>query len=1249
MKYGELIQFDPIETVVQLRDSGKEEEARRLVASYVISEDMAERLIDPVFAHLQFDRPQDNKGLLVVGNYGTGKSHLMSVLSAVAERADLASTLRDEKVARAAQPIAGKFKVIRTEIGGVTMSLRDILCAELEEHLAELGVPFTFPSAAKITNNKDALEAMMRAFHERYPDHGLLLVVDELLDYLRSRKDQELILDLNFLREVGEVCRNLRFRFIAGVQEALFDSSRFQFVADTVRRVKDRFEQVLIARKDVKFVVAERLLKKTAEQQARIREHLAPFARCYGRMNERMDEFVRLFPVHPDYIDTFERVAAVEKREALRTLSHAMKRLLDTEVPRNRPGLIAYDTYWPVLKENPAFRAVSDIKAVIDCSQVLESRIEQAFTRPAYKGMAIQVVHALSVHRLTTSDIYAPLGATPEELRDTLCLYQPGIEELGGDPADDLLSQVEVVLREIKRTVNGQFISDNPDNRQYYLDLKKTDDYDALIEKRAESLDLSQLDSYYFEALKRVMECTDQTYVTGYKIWQHELEWLEHKAARQGYLFFGAPNERSTAVPPRDFYLYFIQPHEPPAFKDEKRADEVFFSLVGADDPFRTVLRNYAAAVDLSSKSSGHAKATYESKTSGFLRDLVKWLQEHLATAYEVTSRGQRKKLLEWVKGKPALASGTRANVRDIVNVVASVCLGPHFQDQAPNYPTFSILITGENRLQAAEDAVRTIAGQLRTKQATAVLDALELLDGDRLDATRSPYATYILGALNKKGQGQVVNRSELIQDDRGVEYLAPQSLRLEPEWAAVILAALVYSGDVVVSIPGKKLDATNLPALAATGVDELAQFKHIERPKEWNLPGLTALLDLLAPFTPQDRPLAPGMAQTLTLGGQKAEEIVTEIQSTISRLVDRIVTVQQSVQSGLPFWGRPLLTEDEVKGRRLQLEGTKAFLESLQTYNSQGKLKNFRHSADEVRGHRQGLQALADAEALRGLVADLGALAAYLSKAETILPLEHEWVRTVRGAQSEVSGQIKTDRSTNPMLAAQARARLLELKKSYIDVYMALHARFRLGVNDDKRKAKLLKDERLQTLQQLATIDLMPRQQLVDLQNRLGELKSCFALTPQDIDADPECPHYCSFRPPDPKQAPPPAKARLDSLDTELDQLLAAWTQTLLSNLQDPTTQENLKLLKPKARKPVDAFLKKRALPEELGQDLLQGFQEALSGLIKVVVTSDDLRAALLAGGSPATATEMKKRFEEFLAERIKGKEPGKVRIVVE
>src|SRR6266446_7230231 len=227
MKYGELIQFDPIETVIQLRDADKMSEARQLVSTYVISEEMAEKLTTIVFPQLQFEKPADNKGILVVGNYGTGKSHLMSVISAIAEHASLIHELVNPKAADSATSIAGKFKVIRTEIGATTMSLRDILVAELEGHLANLGVSYTFPDVSQITNNKWAFQEMMAAFHEHYPDHGLLLLVDELLDYLSSRKDQELILDLNFLREVGEVSKSLRFRFIAGIQEAIFDSPRF--------------------------------------------------------------------------------------------------------------------------------------------------------------------------------------------------------------------------------------------------------------------------------------------------------------------------------------------------------------------------------------------------------------------------------------------------------------------------------------------------------------------------------------------------------------------------------------------------------------------------------------------------------------------------------------------------------------------------------------------------------------------------------------------------------------------------------------------------------------------------------------------------------------------------------------------------------------------------------------------------------------------------------------------------------------
>ncbi len=1238
MKYGDLIQFEAIESVVQLRDADETAAARHLVDTYVISEEMTERLTSLVIPQLQIDQPIDNKGLLVVGNYGTGKSHLMSVISGLAEHPEFAASLSNPSVATEAAKIAGKFKVVRTEIGATTMTLRDILVAELEERLASLGVSYTFPDSSTISGNKRSFEEMMTAFHQEYPDHGLLLVVDELLDYLRTRKDQELILDLNFLREVGEVCKDLRFRFIAGVQEAIFDSPRFSFVADSIRRVKDRFEQILIARKDVKFVVSERLLKKSAEQLAKIRDYLTPFAKFYGHMNERMDEFVRLFPVHPDYIDTFERVTAVEKREVLRTLSVAMKRLLNTDVPTDHPGLIAYDSYWKTLRENPSFRAVPDIKAVIDCSQVLESRIEQAFTRPAYKPMARQIIQALSVHRLTTGDIYAALGATAEELRDGLCLFQPGIEELGGVPADDLLSQVETVLREIHKTVSGQFISSNPDNRQYYLDLKKTDDFDALIEKRADSLDDSQLDRYYYEALKRVMECTDQTYVTGYKIWQHEIEWLERKAAREGYLFFGAPNERSTAVPPRDFYLYFIQPNWPPHFKDEKKADEVFFKLTGADDAFRSALRSYAAALDLASTSSGHAKGTYEAKASGyngFLQQLVKWLQEHMTSAFEVSYQGKTKPLLAWVKGK--ISGGARLNVRDVVNTVASVCLGTHFDEQAPEYPTFSVLITGTTRPLAAQDALRAIAGQNMTKQATAVLDALELLDGNRLDAYRSKYTKHILQLLKKKGHGQVINRSELIQEVQGVEFYAPQSLRLEPEWAVVLLAVLVYSGELVLAIPGKKCDATGLSEIAATSVDELVQFKHVEQPKDWNVPALKAMFELLE--------LAPGNAQLVTQG---KDVPVQELQKAVTRAVERLVLVQQHLQSGLPFWGRNLLGEEEGSTLRSRLDETKTFLESLQAYSTTGKLKNFRYDAAEVTAHRDGLKALGEIESLQELVADLGPTASYLSTAEAVLPENHDWLGEMKTTRDTVLAQISDPaKRTAATFRQQALGKFAALKKAYVAAYLAMHTRARLGVNEDKAKSSLMRDSRLDTVQKLSTIDLMPRQHLTDFQNRLAGLKSCFALNQQELDVSPVCPH-CSFKPSaEPTAAP--AKATLTSFDGELDRLVDAWTQTLLTNLEDPTTRENLDLLKPKPRKLVDAFMKERALPEDLSHNFIHALKEVLSGLVKVPVKTEDLRAALLAGGSPATPAEMKKRFEEYLDQLTKGKEPGKVRIVLE
>jgi len=112
---------------------------------------------------------------------------------------------------------------------------------------------------------------------------------------------------------------------------------------------------------------------------------------------------------------------------------------------------------------------------------------------------------------------------------------------------------------------------------------------------------------------------------------------------------------------------------------------------------------------------------------------------------------------------------------------------------------------------------------------------------------------------------------------------------------------------------------------------------------------------------------------------------------------------------------------------------------------------------------------------------------------------------------------------------------------------------------------------------------------------------------------------------------------------------LQANWQQTLLENLEDPFTQDSLGLLPPTAKKLIEAFLTARKLPEPVTSDFASAVQEALSGLEKITVKTDELRQALLHGGSPATPEELRKRFDTLISERGKGKDATKLRFVIE
>ena len=198
----------------------------------------------------------------------------MSVISSIAKDADNLQYLQNKNFAKEMECIAGKFEVLRIEIGGVTMSLREILFGFIEDDFAARGIDFEVPDFDTVRDNKKLIRDMMMAFSAKYPDKGYLIVVDEFLSYLTSRDERQIVLDLEFFRALGEMCSKSKLRVIFGVQEKIFDNPRFSFVSDTLKHVSDRFTQIVITKEATSYVVSERILKKTPEQKALIRKHL---------------------------------------------------------------------------------------------------------------------------------------------------------------------------------------------------------------------------------------------------------------------------------------------------------------------------------------------------------------------------------------------------------------------------------------------------------------------------------------------------------------------------------------------------------------------------------------------------------------------------------------------------------------------------------------------------------------------------------------------------------------------------------------------------------------------------------------------------------------------------------------------------------------------------------------------------------------------------------------------------------------
>ncbi len=1220
--YRDLIQFEPIVDIKVLTEANVIDNAREDVRTFVVSAPMCDSLSKVLVPNLRFDVPGEHKGMFVVATYGTGKTHLMSMVSAVAEHAELVDELAATDLKAAMAPVAGKFKVVRAEIGSTRMSLRDIVCSRLEEELEALGVTYKFKPADKTPNNKDLIVEMMQAFEAVHPDHGLLFVLDELLDYLRTRRDLELTLDLAFLREVGEICRSTRFRFMAGVQESLFDNPRFANVAAELMRVRERYEQLRISREDVSFVVQERLLKKSVAQRDQIREHLRAFTPAFEGMAEHLDEFVNLFPVHPAYLKTFERITIVEKRKVLSTLSDAMTARLDSELPSDEPGLICYDSYRRDLDADPSNRTIPEVREVLDKAGVLRARVERAIPTKEYTPTALRIIDALAVHRLTTGDIYTPIGATFDELRDDLCLLPAGVPERD---AAFIRVTIESVVDEIIRAVSGQFITENLDNGQVYLDVRKDVDYDQKIEERVVSLDDSKLDEAYFKALEEVLEQRDTSYVSGYNIWAYELPWAEKNVERSGYLFMGAPNERSTAQPPRDFYVYFLQPYDTPDFHDEHKPDEVFFRLDHPDDDFKTALRTYAGANALAGESTVTHRSVYEDKRSAARDEMVVWLKKNMAAAVTVTHAGISKPLGGWLPGS---AAGPRRSVKDQVDAIAAEALREHFNSRYPGYPRFGVTITRSNLTETVRQAINQVVTHRPTSAGAKVLSSIGLADLDGNLTDGGPFAEVLLEVL-AAGGGKAVNRSELLTDrDPGVPTWGPW--HLEPEWLVVVAAVCCQLGRLEIGFPDGQIDATTLDRLTRMSTDDLVALSHIAPPKPTPVAVLRDVAGLL------------GLGARSVPDSGADEPFVRQVHTAAETLVTRVAQARSTVSNGVHLWGS--LVVDRQTERDTRLEAVQKLLDNVLARDSVGKLNKLDADPQELAAARFGLDELKWVEAAVASREKLSSAAEYLRQAVDVIDTDDDLSADAGRIRADMlalfAGKDPLDPASVTVVASDAD----RLRRRYADEAARAHARDRLDAEGDERKRQIIEGDDYNDLKMLTAVDILPDGVFGALETQLVGIGSCKTFDESKLMASVVCPE-CRYRPH--KSTGPTARARVDDIHAKLVELRKTWEQTLTDSLRTPEIGEQVLLLAPAEKAAVSALLESGTLPSPVPDTLVKGVNQALNRFAVRRVSPDELWTAVFPAAQPSTVGELRDRFANFLVGIQDGDDAERVRVL--
>jgi hypothetical protein len=289
-RIADLVEVTSAETVVRLDGSpGRLDEL-------VLTGDVT-RSLDAV---LEAARGPAGAGFLLVGHFGSGKSHFLAALAELLSEPARARELRGwdaraRELARAARPslpVTVPLVEYRAEA-----NLEDVVWRRAWQALGREPPPSASDRGAAWGGLLAAARESGRA--------GLALLVDELSEFLRAKRGAALTEDLRFLQFLGEWARQGPVVVVGALQESLDEVASVS--ERELARIRDRYPVRLgLSMRHVEDLVRGRLVPLrpgAGEEVERVHRRLRS---AFPDWQVTPERFHACYPLHPDTLELLD-------------------------------------------------------------------------------------------------------------------------------------------------------------------------------------------------------------------------------------------------------------------------------------------------------------------------------------------------------------------------------------------------------------------------------------------------------------------------------------------------------------------------------------------------------------------------------------------------------------------------------------------------------------------------------------------------------------------------------------------------------------------------------------------------------------------------------------------------------------------------------------------------------------------------------------------------------------------------------